>query len=104
MKRTYLKVNFHINQKVKPHRIWRRGGPSRMIKFVRGNPFSEKQGSAKVRVFCAPLRPFPNSLRVHVGVPGWGLAFRFEEPRRSAEGCAPPRSLLRKSDRGMEVI
>jgi hypothetical protein len=43
MKRTYLKVNFHINQKVKPHRIWRRGGPSRMIKFVRGNPFSEKR-------------------------------------------------------------
>ena len=43
MKRTYLKVNFYINQEVKPYRIRRRGGPSRMIKFVRGNPFSEKR-------------------------------------------------------------
>src|ERR1035438_8910931 len=30
-----------------------------------------EKSSAKVRVFCAPLRPFPISLRVHAGVPWW---------------------------------
>ena len=32
-------------------------------------PCPPEQGSAKVRVFRAPLRPFPNSMRVHLGVP-----------------------------------
>jgi REP element-mobilizing transposase RayT len=50
------------------YRLWQR-------RFYPFNVFSERkrqeQGSAKVRVFCAPLRPFPNSMRVHLGVPWW---------------------------------
>ncbi len=43
MKRHFLKVNFHINTKVKPHRVWRRGGPSRMIKFARMKRYRDER-------------------------------------------------------------
>ena len=59
-----------------------------------GSKDYNEQGSAKVRIFCAPLRLFPNIMRVNVCMLGWWLTLALEDPRRSAGGRAPPRYLL----------